>query len=148
VNAAPTYLLDTDVLIRYFTRDDETKAARALALLQRDERAELRLVVSPIVVFETVSTLHRFYRRSRAQIRSLVRPVIALRGVRVRPPKRVYYRALDLFAEVNVPFGDAFNVAYMEWQRLPAIYAWDTDHDKFAGISRLEPEAGAPLPPP
>ena len=54
----PACLVDTDVLIRYFTRDDEAKAARALALLQRAERAELRLVVSPIVVFETVFTLH------------------------------------------------------------------------------------------
>jgi hypothetical protein len=32
------------------------EAARALALLQRAERAELRLVVSPVVVFETVFT--------------------------------------------------------------------------------------------
>jgi hypothetical protein len=88
---------------------------------------------------------YRYYRRSQEQIRTPGRPAIALRGVRVRPPKKVSYRALDVFVEANAPFGDASDVADVEWLRLPAIYAWDAAYDRLEGISRIEPEADAPL---
>jgi transposase InsO family protein len=80
------------------------------------------------------------------------RPTKALASVRREAVasrcRRCHYRALDLFVEANVPFGDASDVAYMEWLRLPVIYAWDADYDKIEGIRRREPEADAPPPPP
>jgi predicted nucleic acid-binding protein len=49
-------LLDTNLLIRFFTRDDPPKADRVLGLLERVARGSERLVTTPVVVFETVFT--------------------------------------------------------------------------------------------
>jgi aryl-alcohol dehydrogenase-like predicted oxidoreductase len=53
--------LDTNILLRYFTKDDEAKAHKALVLLQRIERGEERVETSLSVIFETVFTLDNFY---------------------------------------------------------------------------------------
>ena len=49
--------LDTNILLRYLTRDDEVKARACLALLLRVERAEEVVVTSDLVIAETVFTL-------------------------------------------------------------------------------------------
>ncbi len=51
----PPRLLDTNVLIRYFTRDDPAKGERALALLLRVEQGQAKLATTATVIFETVS---------------------------------------------------------------------------------------------
>ena len=61
--------LDTNILLRYLTRDDEAKARRALALMIRVERGEEQVVTSPMVIFETVFTLEKSYRIARSTIK-------------------------------------------------------------------------------
>jgi predicted nucleic acid-binding protein len=144
----PPRFLDTNVLLRYFTRDDEARAGRALALLQRVERGEEQVVTSPMVLFETVFTLQRYYRVPRPRIRELLLPVLALRGLRVTPPKRVYRRGLDLYVAHPVSFADAFDAAYMEWRGAAEVYSWDEDFDRLPGTVRVEPAPDAPEPSP
>ena len=131
--------LDTNLLIRYFTRDDEDKAARVLALLQRVERGEERVATSPLVIFETIFTLDRSYKVPRQRIKELVESVIALRGLQL-PNKTLYYQALDLYTTItDLSFADAYNATYMASQNLTDIYSFDTDFDQVPGISRVEP---------
>ncbi|MCL5075740.1 MAG: PIN domain-containing protein [Chloroflexi bacterium] len=134
--------LDTNVLLRYFTRDDEEKARRALALLTRVERGEEKVVTSPLVIFETVFTLQHRYQAPRSQIRGLVLDIISLRGLQL-PGKDLYHRAFELYVDRNLSFADAYNVAYMERKKVPGIYSWDTDFDRLEGISRCEPQEEA-----
>ena len=75
--------LDTNILLRYFTRDDPEKAERALALLQGVEQGQERVIISPMVIFETVFTLQHSYGVPRPRIRDLVEDIISLRGVQL-----------------------------------------------------------------
>lgn len=134
----PPRFLDTNILLRYFTRDDPEKARRALALLLRVERGEERVDLSLIVVFETVFTLQRFYRVPRPQIRDLMMNILHLRAV-LLPEKDLCQEALDIYATTNVSFADAYNAAYMKKRALTEVYSWDTDFDRFDGITRIEP---------
>jgi uncharacterized protein len=134
---APRFL-DTNVLLRYFTRDDEAKARQSLALLLRVERGDERVSTSPLVIFETIFTLQRFYQVPREQIRDLVWSVIALRGVQL-PDKAIYEHAFMLYVNRNIAFADAFNAAYMQARGLREIYSWDTDFDTIPGLARVEP---------
>ena len=138
----PPRFLDTTILPRYFTRDDEEKARRALALLTWVERGEERVMTSHAVIFETVSTLQRFYKVPRERISALVAPIVALRGVQL-PEKAVYEEAFALYVGRNVSFADAFNAAHMQALGLTEIDGWDTDFDTIAGIARVEPAADA-----
>lgn len=134
--------LDTNVLLRYFTRDDERKADAALALLQRIEQGEERVVVAHTVIFETVFTLESFYKVPRSLIRDLVLSIVTLHGIELAN-KSVYSEALELYAERKVSFVDAWNAVFMRANGLLEIYSWDTDFDAMPWLARIEPGAPA-----
>ncbi len=75
--------LDTNILLRYFTNDDEAKARRVLALLERVARNEERVATSLLVVSETVFTLEGAYKVSKHRTSEMVRDVISLPGVQL-----------------------------------------------------------------
>ena len=131
--------MDTNILLRYFTRDDEEKAQRVLQLLLRVERGEEKAITSSLVIFETVFTLQKFYKVSRMHIKDLILPLIALKGLQL-PDKHIYQRAFDLYISKNISFADAYNAAYMIAKGVPHVYSWDRDFDKIDGIIRQEPE--------
>jgi predicted nucleic acid-binding protein len=130
--------LDTNVLLRYFTRDDEDKAERVRALLTRVDRGEEKVTTSPLVMFEVVFTLQSFYGVERRRIRDLLAPVISMRGLELGL-KGVFDQALDLYAGTSVSFADAYNAAHMKWRGASEIYTWDTDFDQLGDIVRVEP---------
>jgi predicted nucleic acid-binding protein len=131
--------LDTNILLRYLTRDDENKAQRALSLLLKVEQGEEKLITSSLVIFETVFTLQSFYKVPRQRIKELVLPIVALRNLHL-PDKNVYYQAFNLYITKNISFTDAYNAAYMLYEEVSSIYSWDTDFDKIDGITRIEPD--------
>lgn len=135
----PRRFLDTNILLRYFTRDDEPKAERVLALLLRVQRGEEKVETSLPVIFETVYTLQRFYRVPRTQIQQLLSDVIRLRGVHLSG-KDLVLRALTLYtAHTGLSIADAYNVVYMQARGIQEVYSWDTDFDKVEGLIRVEP---------
>jgi uncharacterized protein len=135
----PVCFLDTNILLRYLTRDDEPKAQRALNLLMRVEQGEEKVITSSLVIFETVFTLQSFYKVPRQRIKELILSIISLRGLHL-PGKNVYYHAFDFYVTKNISFADAYNAAYMLSEQVSSIYTWDKDFDKIDGIVRLEAE--------
>lgn len=135
----PPRFLDTNILLRYLTRDDERKAQAALALLQRIERGEERVVTSQAVIFETVFTLQRFYKVPRPEIVALVLPIVMLRGLQV-PNKPLYRETFDLYMARQISLPDAWNAVLMRSQGLTEIYSWDTDFDELSWLTRIESE--------
>jgi len=130
--------LDTNLLIRYFTRDDEEKAQKVLKLLKRVERGEERVIISPLVLFEIVFTLQSFYEVPREKIKELLSPVIELRGLKLSD-KEVYQSALNIYVKKNISFTDAFNTAFAIKKGIKEIYSYDEDFDKIKGIRRVVP---------
>ena len=134
----PPRFLDTNILLRYFTRSDPDKAAAARALLERVERRQEKVITSALVVFETVFTLERTYKVSKAQVRDMVGDILALPGVQLAG-KRLCLQALELHANHNVSYADAYTAAYMASLQLSEIYSYDTDFDRLPGLSRVAP---------
>ncbi len=130
--------LDTNVILRYLTRDDEDKAGRALALMLRLERGDERVATSPMVIFEVVFTLEKSYGVPRAAIRERVGDIVSFRGVSL-PRKDIFRDALDLYASTSLSFADAFNAAFARRYGVAEIYSWDRDFDRVAGLTRVEP---------
>lgn len=130
--------LDTNVLLRYFTNDDEVTAQQALALLQRIEQGEEQVATSLLVVSETVFTLERFYKVSKSRVHEMLHDLISLPDLQLSG-KSLCLAALELHATANVSFVDAYNAVYMQSRDLAEIYTWDTDFDRFPGVSRVVP---------
>jgi uncharacterized protein len=133
--------LDTNIILRFLTKDDEKKARQAMALFMRLEAGTERVFTSPMVIFETVFTLQKFYGVPREQIRDALEDILSFTGLTL-PNKAVYRRALDIYVENNFSFADAYNAALMASQGVTQIYTYDTDFDKLEGINRVEPAEG------
>jgi len=136
----PLRFLDTNILIRLLTRDDEEKANRALTLLLRVEQGQEIVETSSMVIFETIFLLEKSYGTARTKIREDMNDLLALRGFRLAS-KRIYNDALDLYVNKNISFADAYNAAFMQSRRIREIYSWDRDFDRLEGITRVEPAA-------
>ena len=134
--------LDTNVILRFLTGDDEEKAEACFRLFQRVQRGEEELLTCEAVVIEVVYVLsspRAGYRLSHEAIRSRLVPILTLRGLRL-PQKRVYLRALDIYASCPfLDFEDALAAAHMERLGVSEIVSYDRDFDRVAGLQRVEP---------
>lgn len=131
--------IDTNLFIRYFTRDDEEKAQRVLVLLKRVEKGKERVITSPLVIFETIFTLESFYKVPQKEIKELMLPILKMKGLRLSN-KEIYEQALDIYAaKKNLSFTDAFNSAFILKKGIKEIYSYDEDFDKIKEIKRITP---------
>jgi predicted nucleic acid-binding protein len=132
--------IDANIFIRHLTRDDPEKAQACFDLFRRAERNEVKLTTSEAVIAEVVYVLasKQLYNLPREQIRGLLRPLVSLPGLKL-PQRRMYLRALDLYAAYAIDFEDALLVAQMERQKVTEVYSYDRDFDQVDGITRLEP---------
>jgi predicted nucleic acid-binding protein len=135
-------LLDTNIILRYLTRDDEAKAQACFELFQRVAEEKETLVTTEVVIAEVTYVLAsaKNYHLSHEDIRSRLLPILMLRGLHVAQ-KQVCIRALEIYASSpQLDFEDAFSVALMERENIQVIYSYDTDFDQFPMISRQEPQ--------
>ena len=131
--------IDTNLFLRYFTRDDEEKAQKVLELLKRVETNEEKIITSSLVMFEVIFTLESFYNSKREEIKELIFPLLQLRGLKLTD-KEIFCEALTLYTEKkNLSFADAFNAAFAIKRGIKEIYSYDTDFDRIEGIKRLTP---------
>ena len=132
--------LDTNVILRYLLRDDELKAQHCLKLLEKAERRDINLLTTDLVIAELVWVLESpvTYNLPGDKIRDLLLPIILLPGLKL-PGKKLYRRIFELYVDQEIAFIDAFNAIHMQKQGLSQIYSYDSDFDRVAGISRVEP---------
>lgn len=134
--------LDANVILRYLVRDDEAKAKACFDLFQRAKSGEEGILTCEAIVTEVVYVLSSRrgpYRLGHEDIRARLQPILALRGLKL-PQKRVYLRALDLYASYpHLDFEDALAAAHMEQRGVREILSYDRDFDRVPGLKRIEP---------
>lgn len=132
--------IDTNVFLRYLTRDDPVKAERVKALLERCQTGEVILWTSETIIDELVYVLSspKVYKLSREEVRKLLLPLVSLKGLKL-PSRRAILRALNLYAVTSMDFVDALAVVYMERRGITEVYSYDKHFDALEGIKRREP---------
>ena len=135
-----TPFIDTDVIIRLLAKDDLIKQAAAAALFEQVEKGTLQVAAPDTVIADAVYVLSspRLYKIPRSEVRELLTPLIRLKGFKVKN-RGVVLKALDIYASMNIDFGDAMIAASMEQAGSENLYSYDTDFDKMVGIKRIKP---------
>lgn len=135
-----TQFVDTNIFLRYLTRDDPRKAEACLHLLERAKANEITLTTSESIIAEIVFVLAspRLYSLSRQDVHARLTPLLTLEGLRL-PQRGKFLRALDLYVIHHIDFEDALTIAEMEQSQIEELYSYDTDFDSVAGVTRLEP---------
>ena len=137
--------IDTNIIIRYLTKDDPEKAKRVYGLFQMVARGEEDIAVTEAVIAEVIYVLSskRLYNLPRAEIVMRLQPILLLKGLHTgcRPTdKAMYTQALHIYATTPLDFTDAIILARMQQEGEKIVYSFDADFDRFPGIIRKEPE--------
>ncbi len=134
------HFVDTNIFIRYLTKDDPQKAQACFELFQQATTNEITLITTEAVITEVVYVLssQKTYNLSRQDVRSRLYPLLSVAGLKL-PQRSNFLRALDIYAAHNLDFEDALIVAHMEQQKLTDLYSYDQGFDKVSGITRHEP---------
>lgn len=132
--------IDANVIIRYLTRDDPVKAQACFELFKKVERNEVVITTTEAVISEVVYVLasKKHYQLAQDKIRLLLYPILSLKGFKLTN-RKMYLRALDLYATYKVDFEDALIVAHMERQNISELYSYDRGFDKIKSVNRQEP---------
>jgi predicted nucleic acid-binding protein len=135
-----TRFVDANIFMRALAWDDISKAERCAELFQRAERGDVSLATSESVVAEVifVMTSPRLYRRQRAELVALLRPLLLTRGLHM-DHKTSVLAALDLYEATNLDFEDCLSVQHVLRQHLDGIYSYDRGFRPALGIARFEP---------
>jgi predicted nucleic-acid-binding protein len=131
------FLLDANVLVRFFVQDDPKQSPAATALFEKAERREVLLHLDALAVAETVYVLIGRCGRSRTEIVDVLLAIIQNAGIEVME-EEIVTDALQRFAAFNVDFSDAWLAARSDQLRRP-VASFDRDLDKFKDIKRFEP---------
>lgn len=133
--------VDANIFLRHLTNDQPTKAQACSALLYQAHRKEIRLTTSESVIAEVVyvlSSTRQPYQLSPEDIRARLRPLLSLPGLML-PHRKVFLRALDVYAAYPLDFEDALSIAQMERQHMADIFSFDRGLDLVPTVQGLEP---------
>lgn len=105
--AITTVLLDSNVLLRFITKDIAERAELAKALLKRGEVGELRLILHPMVAAEVVYILRAHYKFTHEQLETVLLQLIGS-GAFETLERPLVERALMMVTKHNIDFEDAY----------------------------------------
>lgn len=97
--------IDTNILIRFLTRDDEKQAKRAAEILKEECTEETPGFLTNIVLVELVWTLSRIYKYSRPQIVMALEALLNSRELLFESPDEVK-SAIEHYEEGHAGFAD------------------------------------------
>ena len=128
-------VIDTNLLVRYLTEDDPSKANDVKSLLLKAAQGEIRLVIPSVVIAELVWVLQSFYKLDRSEIVPLLIAILQTRGCEVSD-KALVSNAVAIYGNTTIDFIDAWIVSFAKSAEVRAIYTFDRKH--FKGIDGIE----------
>jgi predicted nucleic-acid-binding protein len=132
--------IDTDIIIRFLTGDDQEKQAAASTLFEQFEQGLLTIAAPDTVIADAVYVLSspRLYHLARNKVQELLTALAHLPHFQIQNRPAVL-RALELYGSTKLDFGDTLILASMEQQHSHILYSYDAGFDCFDGVNRQEP---------
>lgn len=116
--------LDTNLLVRYFTQDDEQQSQRAGALLETHCTPESPGFITTVVICELIWVLSKGYGYKRSDIARLFRAILSTPSLKVESHALVS-RALVLYEKGGAGFADYLVAITCEQNKALPIYTFD-----------------------
>jgi predicted nucleic-acid-binding protein len=127
-------IVDTSVVIRYLTEDDQDKADRAEKLFRDSKEGELEI---PDIVFaEIVWVLESFYDLEKPKVLEKLKALLAFDKIAMN--RSVLEKAIDTYALENVEFIDCY-LAALASEGEKAVVSFDEDFDMIETVDRIDP---------
>lgn len=125
-------LVDTNLIVRYLVQDHEKHAKAATKLFDACDKAELVIVLLPVVLAECVFVLESFYEHSRGDIASALGTLISSPGVEISRAE-IHLDALDRYQRTKIHFVDCV-IAATSAAENTSVATFDQDFRKFTDV--------------
>lgn len=126
--------VDTNILVRHLTGDPPDMAARATAYLE----VETDLLLTDLVVAETVYVLESFYEAPPQQVAEAIRSLLAFESMVCVDPA-LLLRAVEVYETDRIDFAEAYLVACAESTGINKVASFDRSIDRVGTVERVEP---------
>lgn len=126
--------IDTNVLIRHLTQDPPSQGAAATSFLA----AEHELLLTDLVLAETVYVLESFYKVSRREVAALARSVVTFPSI-TTDDEPLLLRAIEVYETERIDFAEAYLVACAERTGVTTIASFDRSIDRITTVTRIDP---------
>ena len=130
--------VDTNVFLRFLTRDDPTKFDRCRRLFEQAVAGSRTLRTSELVIAEIVWTLLSYYNLAKPVVIEKVGQILNTPNLAVTN-QEVLIEALVLWSRHSCDFIDAYNAALMHRDGLTEIVSYNKELDLFPAIRRQDP---------
>lgn len=126
--------VDTNILIRHLTADPPAMAARATAYLA----SESDLLLTDLIVAETVYVLESVYDVPRAQVAEAMRSLIGFPSV-ITVDQALLLRTLEIYETHGIDFAESYLVSCAESTGVNRVASFDRSIDRVGTVERVEP---------
>jgi len=126
-------VIDSDVLIRYLTKDDQVKAKRFKSFLSSGKKG----LLTDTTCAEIYWTLSTLYKMSKKEIIPNMLGIINHKAIKCNCD--VLTECFDILSTNNTSLIDAYEAAYAKLYNDSKILSYDRGFDKLKGIKRVEP---------
>ena len=126
--------IDTNILVRHLTGDPADLAARSTKFLE----TERNLLLTDLVVAETLYVLESFYEAPRVQIAETIRSLIAFDSIVTVDPA-LLLRAIEVYEIDRLDFAEAYLVACAESADVGRVASFDRAIERVTSVERVEP---------
>lgn len=136
---AEPILIDTNVLVRFFIGEPIKQASRVRALVEKADADEVILIITPLIVAETIFTLESFYQMDRRDVATGMIQFLKSRGMQVLE-KEIVLDALERHLHHNISIADTYLAATAATAASSGykVASFDKDFAKFADVKRYD----------
>ena len=99
------YLIDTNIVIRFLTKDHEEFSKKSAEIFKKIEKGEIRAKISESVLAEIVYVITKIYGKDREFTANTIKKILDLKGI-VNLDKSQLKRALNIFANQKIDIVD------------------------------------------
>lgn len=130
------YFVDTNIFLRFLLADNKQQYLLAKKLFKKAEDGKISLWTTDIVILEIIWTLKSFYKIKPREIQHHINCLAALENLKITNGS-LLLETLDLFANKNVDFADAYNFLLAQKAK-KKIVSFDQDFDKLGKRENIE----------
>lgn len=130
--------VDTNIFVRYFTKDDPKKAEQVMKLFGNAAEGKISLITNLWVFAELEFIFRRQYKLEKARIITLLKSIFTVDNLQLYNQEWIE-ASLEIFEQENIDFVDCMIAAFLKINNFSSIYSYDPHFDRVAWLERREP---------
>jgi len=121
-------LLDTNVIIRFLTRDHEEYYHKSVEIFRNIESGKIEALLMDFILAEVIYVLKRIYKYSKSDIATVLKKLLLYKNLYTEN-KLITFEALEIYEDKNIDFADAMLCAKQKLEGFEII-SFDKDIER------------------